>query len=96
MKKTTLLILLFSFSLIKSYSQTKSSKGNSTEIQETDFKYKRIQISKNSPDVIKKLMEAGVDIDCGVINTESYIQLELSEYELGRIKYVGLNYKKII
>jgi hypothetical protein len=96
MKKTTLLILLFSFSLIKSYSQTKIPKGNSKEIQETDFKYKRVQISKNSPDVIKKLMEAGVDIDCGVVNTDSYIQLELSEYELGRIKSVGLNYKVII
>ena len=96
MKKTTFIFLLFSFIFIKSYAQTKSITSNSSQIEDTEFKYRRVQISKNSPDVIKKLMETGVDLDCGVVNTATYIQLELSDYELGKIKSAGLKYKVVI
>ncbi len=96
MKKTTFIFLLFSFIFIKSYAQTKSITSNSSQIEDTEFKYRRVQISKNSPDVIKKLMETGVDLDCGVVNTATYIQLELSDYELGKIKSTGLKYKVVI
>ncbi|MDI5887259.1 M14 family zinc carboxypeptidase [Flavobacterium yafengii] len=96
MKKTTFIFLLFSFIFIKSYAQTKSITSNSSQIEDTEFKYKRVQISKSSPDVIKKLMETGVDLDCGIVNTATYIQLELSDYELGKIKSAGLKYKVVI
>ena len=96
MKKTTFIFILFFFIFIKSYSQTKFIISNPSQIQDSELKYKRVQISKNSPEVIKKLMQTGVDLDCGVVNTEAYIQLELSDYELGKIKSAGLKYKVVI
>jgi hypothetical protein len=96
MKKTTLLFLLLLGAVTTEYGQTTKPKAITTHDSQEQDAYKRVQILKTQNNVEQKVADLGIDMDCGIVNTKAYLQLELSAYELQKLKDAGLQYKVVI
>jgi hypothetical protein len=96
MKKITLIIIFLIIGLNETFGQAKQTKNATTKITSIIEIYKRVQIDKSIPNVVQKLVDAGVDLGCGVYHTDKYIQIELSDYELKRISDQGISYTVLI
>ncbi|MFV5699428.1 M14 family zinc carboxypeptidase [Flavobacterium sp. ZT3R17] len=88
MKKTTLLILLFSFSfnsVLHSQSGNKSIKAE----KEPNEIYKKIKIKKPSSDLMNKLGASGLDLECGSqFDTNGDLLIEVSSHEEAKLKKI--------
>lgn len=59
-------------------------------------KFKRVQVLRSTPNLIEKLNDLGVDLNCGATHTENYIELELSEYEIDELEVMEVQYVTLI
>ncbi|MBC5863513.1 M14 family zinc carboxypeptidase [Flavobacterium turcicum] len=96
MKKTTLLFLLLLGAITTGHTQTPKSRTENTKSQQEQQLHQRVQIPKTQTNVEQKMVDLGIDMDCGVINTKAYLQLELSAYELKKLKDAGISYKTVV
>lgn len=81
--QTTLTTLLTCFSILIIHAQE-------TLNQEL---YKRVKIKGSGIEFINKLSETGVDLTCGAIFKDTFIQLELSESEIRTVETFGFEYE---
>ncbi|MBU2526943.1 MAG: T9SS type A sorting domain-containing protein [Bacteroidetes bacterium] len=58
--------------------------------------YKRVKINGSGAAFVNKLAETGVDLRCGVVFSDTDVQLELSTHELAAVEAAGLGYQVII
>lgn len=82
MKKFTLCCICVLFTLSNSYAQSEL--------------FKRVKINGSGDVFLQKLIDAEIDLTCGAIFKENYVQLELSESELLNLQQIGLNYDVLI
>lgn len=55
-------------------------------------KFKRVQVLRSTPNLIEKLNDLGVDLRCGAVHSENFIQLELSEFEIDDLVAMEINF----
>ena len=63
---------------------------NSMPAQDYDSTAKKIRIPSASETTINQLVDAGIDLQCGAMILKNSIALELSAYELGKLRALGI------
>lgn len=100
MKKITLILILSILLSNLSIAQNKKTAITHSNHKQSHYTegmlYKRVVIDKSIPNVMQKLDKAGVDLACGVYHNGNTMQIELSDYELGKIEANGVKYKVLI